>query len=360
MLTVLNVAYPLALAGRNAVGGAEQILSRLDQALVQAGHRSLVVAAEGSEVEGIHLSTPRQRGPLNDSARRNAWEHHRTRINRALDDWPVDVVHLHGIDFLRYLPPPPVPVLVTLHLPPGWYPPAIFDLHRPQLFLNCVSKSQHRACPRCHYLLPEIENGVPDDLFAARHAKRHFALCLGRICPEKGFHFALDAATKADIPLVIGGEVFQYATHEEYYHREIAPRLDARHRFIGPVGWQRKRRLLAAAKCLLAPSVVPETSSLVAMEALACGTPVIAFPSGALAEIVEHGKTGYLVENARAMAEAIGQTALISAEACRDSGRTRFGLGKMVAKYFEVYRLLSHGGMGGMRPKGVEWMSVWR
>ena len=83
------------------------------------------------------------------------------------------------------------------------------------------------------------------------------------------------------------------------------PRLDRRRRFLGPLGFARKRRLLAAARCLLVPSLARETASLVAMEALACGTPVIAFPNGALAEVVEDGRTGFLVENTREMAAAI-------------------------------------------------------
>ena len=355
-LTVLNVAYPLAPVGPDAVGGAEQVLTRLDSALVRAGCRSLVVAREGSQTKGTLLSTPNHRGPLDESARRRAWRHHRRRIEEALNEWPVDVIHFHGIDFFEYLPPAGVPVLITLHLPPGWYPPGIFDLDRPQTFLHCVSNSQQRACPRCSNLLPPIENGVPDDLFEARHTKRKFALGLGRICPEKGFHFAIDAAKKAGIPLLLAGEVFRYGTHEEYFHREIRPRLDDQRRFIGPVGWKRKRRLLSSAECLLVPSLVPETSSLVAMEALACGTPVIAFPSGALAEIVEHGKTGYLVRDERAMAEAISAIPSFSSQACRAAARARFGVGKMIAKYFEVYRTLAESQVPNSLPRGREWI----
>ena len=104
-------------------------------------------------------------------------------------------------------------------------------------------------------------------------------MALGRICPEKGYHIALDAAARAGVPMVLAGEVFRYPAHEQYFRDEIAPRLDASRRFIGPVGLHRKRRLLSEARCLLAPSLAPETSSLVAMEALACGTPVIAFPA---------------------------------------------------------------------------------
>ena len=99
---------------------------------------------------------------------------------------------------------------------------------------------------------------------------------------------------KRGLPLLLGGKVYQYREHVAYFRREIEPRLDGRRlRFLGPVGFARKRRLLAAARCLLAPSLAPETSSLVAMEALACGTPVIAFPSGALRKSSNTARRGF-------------------------------------------------------------------
>jgi glycosyltransferase involved in cell wall biosynthesis len=232
-------------------------------------------------------------------------------------------------------------VLATLHLPPGWYPPEIFHLDRPRTYLHCVSPAQRRACPPGANLLPEIENGVPVEALAATHARRRFTFCLGRICPEKGFHLALEAAHRAGMPLLLAGEVFAYPAHQHYFEQEIRPRLDRARRFLGPVGFRRKRRLLSAARCLLAPSLVPETSSLVAMEALACGTPVIAFPSGALADIVEHGRSGFLVRNEREMAEALEAVSTLDPDACREAARTRFALPRMTDRYLNLYQQLA-------------------
>jgi glycosyltransferase involved in cell wall biosynthesis len=114
------------------------------------------------------------------------------------------------------------------------------------------------------------------------HKKHRFAAALGRICPEKGFHLALTAARKAGMPLILAGQLFRYPAHEAYFEKEILPRLDKERRFIGRVGSVAKRWLLSSAQCLLVPSLVSETSSLVSMEALACGTPVVAFRAGAL------------------------------------------------------------------------------
>jgi glycosyltransferase involved in cell wall biosynthesis len=346
-LSVLSVAYPLAPVSPDTAGGAEQILALLDRALVCDGHNSVVVAAEGSRVEGRLLATPRSTGPLDHAARIAAEAWHRRQVRRAVERERFDLIHLHALDFHLYLPTAGPPALVTLHLPTAWYPEHVFRPHRPATWLQCVSRTQERSCPAGPALLPFIENGVPLEQFGRPVRKRGYALALGRICPEKGYHHALDAASLAGCPLLVAGEVFRYREHEEYFEQEIVPRLDGRaRRFIGPVGLARKRRLLAGARCLLVPSRVPETSSLVAMEALASGTPVIAFPSGALAEIVEHGRTGFLVRDTAEMAQAIREADGIDPRDCRRAARERFAADRMVQQYLGRYQELAGKAIG--------------
>src|SRR5205823_4301116 len=134
----------------------------------------------------------------------------------------------------------------------------------------------------------------------------------------------LEAAALAQVPLLIAGQVFPYEYHERYFAEEIRPRLGPRARFLGNLGVLRKRRFLTAARCLVMPSLIAETSSLVAMEAIACGTPVVAFPVGALPEIIEPGVTGFLVGDTREMAEAIRAVGGIDRERCRAIARDRF------------------------------------
>lgn len=350
-LTILSVAYPLAPVSPDAVGGAEQIVSQLDAALVERGHRSIVIACEGSRVAGTLISVPLPEGVYDEAARSGAHARHRSAIAAALAHHPVDVVHLHGLDFHAYLPAPGVAALATLHLPPSWYPTEALQPSRPDTWLHAVSEAQHGACPPGPHLLPPIANGVA--LGAARHAKRRFALTLGRICPEKGVHLAVEAAKRAGAPLLIAGEVFPYETHRRYFAEEVQPRLDRERRFLGPVGLARKRRLLGAARCLLVPSLAPETSSLAAREAIACGTPVIAFPNGALPETVDHGCTGFLVENVDAMATAIGRASEIDAGHCRQVARDRFSLDAMVSRYLAVYERLSDNRRARSTPEGA-------
>lgn len=315
-MTILSVAYPSAPVGFDTPGGAEQVVAMLDRAIVRAGHRSIVQARQDSTVEGIlHTGT----------------------ADQALSRFPIDVVHMHGVDFHRHLPRTSRPVLVTLHLPREFYPAEMPRL--PNLLYHCVSSSQRRTWNGLN-LLPDIENGVPVEEFAFRARKRTFALALGRICPEKGFHLAIEAAKRAATPLILAGQVFPYAEHERYFQEEIAPRLDTLRRFIGPLGLVRKRRWLAAARCLLIPSLVAETSSLAAMEALASGTAVIAFRAGALNEIVEQGRTGFLVDDVQEMAEAIRHARTIDPAVCRRASVERFAADRMTRRYLELYEAI--------------------
>src|SRR5438067_5206519 len=316
-LKVLSIGYSLAPVGPDVAGGAEQVLSALDHALVAAGHRSIVVAPQGSRTAGTLVPTMPLPSPITDAVRAAVQQRQREAIAEALARWPFALIHAHGADSTHHLPAPGIPSLVTLHLPAEFYPPGAVTPARPQTWFNCVSTAQQRTFPALPNMLPPIRGGVPIERLRARHAKRKFALAIGRICPEKGFHLALDAAALAGTPLLIAGQVFPYDAHRRYFDQEIRGRLGRRARYLGAIGFVRKRRLLSAARCLLAPSLVAETSSLVAIEALACGCPVVAFPAGALADIVEPGVTGFLVSDAKEMAEAIDACGGLDRHACR-------------------------------------------
>jgi glycosyltransferase involved in cell wall biosynthesis len=335
-LTVLSVAYPFAPVGADSVGGAEQVLAAMDEALVARGHRSLVVARAGSRVAGDLIPIPVLPPPTDEAGWRVAAAHVHAAI-AAAQSRGVDLVHMHAFGFERLLPAAGPPVLVTLHLPLGWYPPGALRPARPGVHFNCVSRAQQRQgiAPAGAVV---VGNGVAVERFLYRRRKFPFVLALGRVCPEKGFHLAADAAAAGGRALVIAGEVFAYPEHQRYHRQEIVPRLGRHCRFVGAAGFARKRRLLAAARCLLVPSLAPETSSLVALEAMASGTPVVAFRSGALPEIVESGHTGFLVDSVGEMTAAIEESAGLPAHACRRRVAERFSLRAMVDGYLALYR----------------------
>jgi glycosyltransferase involved in cell wall biosynthesis len=348
-LTVLSVGYPLAPASPETAGGAEQILSIIDQALVAAGHRSVVIAPAGSRCRGTLLPISAVENRLGDAQRARACAETRAAIRSALRQFPIDIIHLHGIDFLEYLPPAGLPVVVTLHLPPPWYPSQAFRLDRPETYLVCVSESQRRQCSPWSAPEAVIPNGIRLEELEAEWKKGSYVVALGRICPEKGFDLALEAAEKAAVPLVLAGTVFGYKTHQDYFDNVLRPRLVPPHRYIGAVAGSRKQKLLAGARCLLIPSLVSETSSLVAMEAMACGTPVVAFRRGALPEIVTHGRTGLLVDTVQEMADAIHAAGELSPSLCREHAETHFSAARMTERYFQLYRRIaarsSHGAL---------------
>jgi glycosyltransferase involved in cell wall biosynthesis len=345
-LTVLSIAYPLAPTSPHSVGGAEQVLAALDRALVQAGHTSLVVAAEGSEIAGRLWPVPASKHDvITDEDKRLARAQVQAAIDAALASWPaVDLIHMHGMDLAGYSLPGDVPVLMTLHLPISWYAKGVFDAAGANVHFCCVSQSQRAGAPQRLREAIVVENGVPLPPFSPDAPRENFALVMGRICPEKNQHAALEAGNRAGLPVYLGGQVFPYREHREYFDSCIQPLLGGSnpgHRFLGPLTAEHKQELLGRARCLLHPTLAPETSSLVAMEAMAAGSPVIAYGSGALPEIVEHGRTGFLVDSVQGMAAAIGDLDRISPRDCRAAAEQRFSRDRMVAGYFDLYHALA-------------------
>ncbi len=341
MMRVLQVAYPFAEVSLDAAGGAEQVLAAIDEALFEAGHRSIVIACEGSRPRGELVAIPRADAMIDGPTVARAHAHVRAAIEAVLRREPIDVVHLHGVDFHAYVPAGACPTLVTLHLDASFYPREAIVAPREGVRLHAVSSTQARRLPASPALLPPIPNGVRLDRFAPKRRPRGFVLALGRICREKAFELAIDAAAEADTPILLGGAVFPYPDHVRYFEETILPRLSPRARFLGHLDLSRKRRLLAAARALVVTSVAEETSSLVAMEALASGTPVVALARGALPEIVEDGVTGILVDDERDLADALRCAQRLDRARCRAAAEARFDVRTTTAAYLATYRRLA-------------------
>ncbi|WP_431857742.1 glycosyltransferase [Azospirillum sp.] len=347
-LTVLNVASPFAPVGHEGADGAEAAVAALDAALVRAGHRSLVIGPDGSRVAGELIALPPVRGSLDDGARAAVNRRVRAMVADAVGRTPVDLVHLHGADFHDHLPPAGVPVLATLHRPLDAYPPAALSPARPATWLHGVSAAQRP--PAGVHLLPPLEPGVAVDRLAIRVPKRRFAVALGRVTPGSGLHRALDAAAMAEMQILLAGELRSLPENQDYFRAEIQPRLDGRRRYLGVIGFARKRWLLGSARCLLAPGGDGEIGAVAAQEALACGTPVVGFADGPLAGVIEPGVTGFLVKDVPEMAEAIAAAERLDPDACRAAARSRHSEERMAARYLALYEQLA---VGEARAAGV-------
>lgn len=340
MLTILNVAYPFAEVGPDAVGGAEQVVAALDQALCRAGHRSLVLARAGSHVEGELLAVEVPAGAITPATRARVTAEYRARLSALIARGDVDLLHFHGVDAGEYLPEAGPPRLVTVHLPESFYAPGLLR-PRPGVHFTCVSRPQRDALRSELPIAATIENGIDVERFVPNTTRRPgYAACLGRICPEKGFDLALRAARSAGIRLRLAGRVFPYPEHEAYFRGRIQPLLDEARTFVGPVEGETKRALLADADCLIVPSQVAETSSLVTMEALATGTPVLVSDRGALPSLIEDGVTGFVAADEAALIEALRRVPELDRERCRAHAVARFDVRATTAAYLELYTRL--------------------
>jgi glycosyltransferase involved in cell wall biosynthesis len=166
--------------------------------------------------------------------------------------------------------------------------------------------------------------------------KDDFALWIGRMSPDKGPDRAIAAAREAGMRVVLAGPV--QPGQEAYFAEQVEPALGDDVEYVGEADAERKRELYGRARALLMPIRWPEPFGLVMVEALACGTPVIAFPEGSAPEVVEDGVTGFVVEDEHAMAAALARVGEIDPRACRETCERRFGVPAVVRGYEGVYR----------------------
>jgi glycosyltransferase involved in cell wall biosynthesis len=325
-----------------AYGGIEQVVRLLAEGLVDAGHRVTLFAPPGSsspaEVESpLHAPHP-------DEIQFSMWEvDHVARSFDAIDAAaaagdPFDIVHDHtGFAALAMAQRLDTPLVHTLH---GPFEPDLFRFyayHGGKAQLVAISGAQRDAAPE-HLRggIPVVPNplAVEEWPFAPR-ADGHL-LWIARMNDDKGPQRAITAARAADMPLVLAGPI--PPGEEEFFAREVEPHIDGdRVRYEGEVGDDGKRALYTDARALLMPIRWAEPFGMVMVEAMACGTPVIAFPEGSAPEVVIDGETGFLVEDEDAMARAVARVDRIDRARCRASVEERFDVPTVVARYERVY-----------------------
>lgn len=352
MARILYVAYPLLQVHDESAGGAEQVLWTLEREVARGGkHTTTVAASTGSRVSGELFSTGNPCTQPDDYERRRAEHEDRVIefVRRCVREGKAfDLIHDHSGSFWKRAAEIDAPVLATLHLPRSFYPAGSFVDVPASVSFNCVSDSQARSFADLNALAGVVSNGIALDCFelagdVAQDNDRRGLLWLGRICEEKAPHLALDIASQAGLPITIAGQVYPFSYHQQYFEREVAPRLQRvpNARFISAPPAELKRQLLRESQALLITSLAEETSSLVAMEAAASGTSVVAFRKGAHAEVLRDGVTGLLVEDVAQAALAVQKLSAIDSKTCVQLAQRNFSAVKMAERYSSLYERLA-------------------
>lgn len=199
-----------------------------------------------------------------------------------------------------------------------------------------ISQRQRQVLPYLNWV-GTVYNGIKVDSFPFRNQKDNFLLFLGRIVPEKGPDIAIQVAKRIGIPLVIAGVV--RAEWQSFFDTQILPHVDGHHiQWVGPADQTLKRELFSRAFALLMPVRWEEPFGLVMIEAMACGTPVIALRQGAVSEIIVHGKTGYIADTIEDMCQYVDRISVLQALACRIHVETHFSVQVMAQKYLKIYQ----------------------
>ena len=336
------VAPPWAPVPPVLYGGIEVIVDQLATGLQEQGHDVLLFTTGDSTcpVPRRHHLDQAEGSRMGHTAPENR---HVLAAYDAMDEWGADVVHDHTLagpihaaaraNDLAY------PVVTTMH---NAFNPENADLYRRiarRVPVIAISHAQRRPVPDLP-IAKVIHHGVraSDFPFAATNAG-DYCLFLGRMSPDKGPHRAMEAAYKAGMRLIMCAKM-RDPWEFDYFDEYVRPYLNEDIQYLGEVPHERKLELLAGARALLFPIRWNEPFGMVALEAFACGTPVLAFPEGAVPEIVEHGRTGFLCDDVPSLSEAITKTDALDRHACRAAVEGYFSAARMVREHVELFETL--------------------
>lgn len=322
-------------------GGTERVVHWLTEELVALGN-DVTLFASGDSQTSAKLDATWPKALRLDGSVRDPFALHLVmleRVRRKCDDEEFDFLHFH-LDYYPFslFSRQPTPFVTTLH--------GRLDLpeHQPvfttfsSIPVISISNAQRRPVPQANFIRT-IYHGIPEKLLMPRPVKPGYLAVLGRIAPEKGVDRAIKIAIRCGIPLKIAAKIDH--ADEEYYQEIIRPLMD--HpliEYIGEIGDHQKSDFLSGAIGLLLPIDWPEPFGLVMIEAMACGTPVIAYNRGSVPEIVDEGLTGFIVEDEISAVAAVGRLAQMDRGAVRKQFEARFTARRMALDYLAAYRSL--------------------
>ncbi len=313
-------------------GPWEQVASTIAEGLIQRGMDVTLFATGDSMTQGklefVCNSALGEDGNLDPKV----WEClHISHLMEMADEF--DIIHNH-YDFLplTYSKLIKTPMITTIH---GFSSPKILTVYKTYNKSNhyiSISKSdRHRDLS----YLQTIHHGINPDDFPFKNLKDDYLLCFGRIHPDKGTHLAIEIAKKSGLPLKIAGII----QDEEYFETQIKPHIDTVDViYAGNAGPSTRLKLLGGAKALLHPICFEEPFGLSVIEAMMCGTPVIAFSRGSMSELIINGQTGFLVKDVNGAVEAVNDLSKINPQDCHEHATQKFSQERMVDEYVDAYK----------------------
>jgi glycosyltransferase involved in cell wall biosynthesis len=332
-MRIALIASPFISVPPMGYGGTELFIANLAEALVRLGVRVDVYANGQSRVKAkLHSRYPNQDWPL--SSESSGLTKEIDHIAWAVDDADAncDIIHVSSalaVPFSRFASRP---FVCTLHHPAE---AGFTDLYERYRGVRYIAISRHQASLHPRLRPGVIHHGLDLEDYRFEEKKQPYVAFLGRICPIKGAHNAIAIAKRAGMPLKIAGEV--QPIFRDYFEKEIRPHIDGRNiEFVGEANLAMKNELLGRATALLFPIEWEEPFGLAMIESMACGTPVIAFPGGAVEEVIDDGISGRLCRDTNEAA-AVLERETFQPRAVRQCAETRFSADVMARQYYQLY-----------------------
>jgi glycosyltransferase involved in cell wall biosynthesis len=313
-------------------GGTELFVAHLAEGLGARGH-NVVVYANGESGVGCRVKWRYRRSewPITDPiaaqlkhADHTAW----AMYDASLD---ADIIHINDAVAVPYTTFVEQPVVSTLHHPHEPTLTALYEKY-PDIHYVAISGAQERLEPMRQ--MHVVHHGLDLSTYRCSKTKDDYVLFLGRMAPYKGAHNAIAAARRAGVRLKLAGEI--QPVFGDYWKERVAPQLGPDAEYVGEANLEQKNELLARARALLFPIEWQEPFGLAMIEAMACGTPVLAFAGGSVEEIVRDGINGWICRDIEDMAARI-TSGLVASESCRAFADEHFSAERMVEQYLNVY-----------------------